>query len=82
MAMARFEQFQKLLADTAELRQALEDRKLVEKAKGIVMKRLRIEEEEAFRTMRKAASQRNLKLAEICRRILDAEDVFHGIELT
>jgi two-component system, response regulator PdtaR len=80
MAMIRFEQFQTLLKDAAELRQALEERKVVERAKGVVMKRLRIEEEEAFRKLRKTASHHNVKLAEVCRRILAAEETFHGLE--
>ena len=81
MAMNRFEQFQTLLKDAADLRQALEDRKLIEKSKGIVMKRLRIEEDEAYRKLRKLASQQNVKLAEICRRIIDAETVYHSLEI-
>jgi AmiR/NasT family two-component response regulator len=80
MAMVRFEQFQALLKDAAELRQALEERKIVERAKGVVMKRLRIEEDEAFRKMRKTASQHNVKLAEVCRKILQAEETFQGLE--
>ena len=80
MAMIRFEQFQALLKEAADLRQALEDRKLVERAKGIVMKRLRVEEDESFRKLRKTASHHNVKLAEVCRRILQAEETFHGLE--
>ena len=51
MAMSRFDQFQAVLKDAAELRQALEDRKLIERAKGIVIKRTHTEEEEAYRRL-------------------------------
>jgi len=80
LAMARFQHFQMLAKEASDLRQALEDRKLVEKAKGIVMKRLNVGEEEAFRRMRKHASDHNLKLAEVSRRIITAEEVFHELE--
>ena len=80
LAMARFQHFQMLAKEASDLRQALEDRKLVEKAKGIVMKRLNVGEEEAFRRMRKQASDHNLKLAEVSRRIITAEEVFHELE--
>lgn len=80
MAMTRYEQFLSLAKETSDLRQALEDRKLVEKAKGIVMKRSEVAEEEAYRRIRKWASHQNLKLNEVCRRVLAAEEVFHNLE--
>jgi response regulator NasT len=80
LAMSRFEHMQSLVKESNELRQALEDRKLVERAKGIVMKRLRTDEDDAFRRMRKLASNQNAKLHEVCRGILSAEEVFHSLE--
>jgi AmiR/NasT family two-component response regulator len=80
LAMVRFQHFQALVKETSDLRQALEDRKLVEKAKGVVMKRLRVDEEESFRRMRKHASDHNLKLAEVSRRVIAAEEVFREME--
>jgi len=76
VAMARFEEYQAVRKESADLKQALEDRKLIERAKGSVMKRLGIEEDEAFRRMRKLASDGNQRLAEVARRVLAAEEVF------
>jgi response regulator NasT len=80
LAMTRFQHFQALAKEASDLRQALEDRKLIEKAKGIVMRRLRVDEEEAFRRMRRHASDQNLKLAEVGRRVITAEEIFQLLE--
>ena len=76
MAMMRFEQFQRVRQEAADLRQALEDRKLIERAKGVLMKRARLEEAEAFRRLQKLASDRNKKLVEVAHMILTAEEAF------
>jgi two-component system, response regulator PdtaR len=76
LAMRRFEQFEHLRKEAADLRQALEDRKLIERAKGILMKRTSLEEAAAFRRLQKTASDKNLKLAEVARMIITAEEAF------
>jgi two-component system, response regulator PdtaR len=73
IAMRRFQQFQQLRQETTDLRQALEDRKVIERAKGVLMKRVRLDEQAAFRRLQKLASQQNLKLIEVARIILTAE---------
>ena len=55
IAMRRFQEFKTLRQDTDNLRQALEDRKLIERAKGILMRRSSLEEAEAFRRLQKLA---------------------------
>jgi AmiR/NasT family two-component response regulator len=80
VAWRQFEQFQALRKEAADLRQALEERKLVERAKGAVMRRVGIGEADAFRRMRKFASDRNLKLAEVARHVLAAEEVFRELD--
>ena len=80
LAMVRFEQFQKLIKEAANLRQAMEDRKLIERAKGILMKRARVDEPEAFRRLQRLASDRNKKLIEIAQMILLAEEAFQPSE--
>lgn len=77
LTMRRFEQFEHLRREAADLRQALEDRKLIERAKGILMKRVGLDEAAAFRRLQKTASDRNLKLAEVARSILTAEEAFN-----
>jgi response regulator NasT len=76
LALRRFEQFQELRQEAADLRQALEDRKLIERAKGILMKKAGLDEATAFRRLQKLASDKNLKLAEVARIILTAEEAF------
>ena len=70
IAMQRFGQFQALRKEAAGGRQALEDRKVIERAKGLLMKQAAVDEEEAFRRLRKMARDRNQKLAEVARVIL------------
>ena len=74
LAMRRFGQFQELRREAADLRQALEDRKVIERAKGILMQRASLDEPAAFRRLQKNASERNLKLVEIARMIVTAEE--------
>ncbi len=74
LAVRRFEQFQELRQEAADLRQALEDRKIIERAKGILMKRGPMDEQEAFRRLQKLASEKSRKLVEIARMILVAEE--------
>ncbi len=80
VALKRFERFQALHHEADELRHALEDRKLIERAKGVVMKRLQTNEEEAFRRLRKRASDQNIKLVEVSRQVVAAEEIFHQLE--
>lgn len=80
LAMLRFEQLRQLSKEAADLRQALEDRKRVERAKGIVMKRLNVDEQEAFRRLKKMASDNNRKMVEAAQTILAADEVFQALE--
>jgi response regulator NasT len=80
VAMQRFRHFMALAEEAANLRQALEDRKVIEKAKGILMRRLRIDEEDAFRRLRMLASSQNRKLVEVGRQIAAADEVFRQFE--
>ena len=69
LAMWRFEQFQALRKEATDLRQALEDRKAIERAKGLLMKQARLDEDEAFSRMQKMARDRNLKMVEVAKMI-------------
>ena len=73
LAMRRFEQFMALRQEAADLRQALEDRKVIERAKGILMKRGMLDEQEAFRRLQKLASEESRKLIDIAQMIVLAE---------
>lgn len=76
IAMRRFQEFQATRKEADNLRQALEDRKLIERAKGILMKRTGLDEPEAFRRLQKLASDKNRKLVEVAQSIVMAEEAF------
>ena len=78
IALRRFEEFHTLRREASDLRQALEDRKLIERAKGILMKKAGLDEQEAFRRLQKIASNKNLKLVEIARMILTADEALQS----
>jgi response regulator NasT len=78
LALRRFQQFQAAFKEAADLRQALEDRKVIERAKGILMRKASLDEQEAFRRLQKLASDKNRKMVEIAQMILTAEEAFQG----
>lgn len=80
LARLRFEQVQALSQEASELRQALEDRKIIERAKGVVMHRLRVGEAEAYAVIRGLASARNRKLVDIAKLVLDADRIYQSFE--
>jgi two-component system, response regulator PdtaR len=79
-ALSRFGELLDARQEADSLRQALEDRKVIERANGTVMKRLGVDERAAYRRMRRLSSHENHKLVEIARSILSAEDVFRALE--
>ena len=80
LAMRRFEQFEALREEAAGLRQALEDRKVIERAKGVLMKKAGLDEQEAFRRLQKTASEKSRKLVDIAQMILVAEEALRPPE--
>jgi AmiR/NasT family two-component response regulator len=82
IAVHRFEQFKAMRQEAIDLRQALADRKVIEKAKGILMKKGKLDEPEAFRRLQKLASDKNQKLVEIASMIVTAEEAFQSLENT
>lgn len=75
VAIARFQEFQALRRELEDAKSSLEDRKLIERAKGILMKSRGVAEEEAFRALRKMAMDRNLRMAALAREIIAAAEV-------
>jgi two-component system, response regulator / RNA-binding antiterminator len=75
VAVARFEDFQRLRDQLAEANLKLSERKLVERAKGLLMKSRKLDEEAAYALLRKFAMDRKLKLAEVARQVIDAADL-------
>jgi len=75
VAMARFQHEQALRRELADVRTELQDRKAIDRAKGLLMQRQGLSEQQAFDKLRKAAMDRGLKLGEVAQRILDAADL-------
>ena len=71
-AIARFTEYRALRSelDAANLR--LRERKLVERAKGVLMKQRGLDEEQAYALMRKLAMDRNIRLAELAEQVVEA----------
>lgn len=80
LAASRFANLQQARGEAAELRQALEDRKVIERAKGAIGRRVGVPEDEAYRRMRKAASDHNKKMIDVAKQILAAEETFRALE--
>ena len=74
-AIARFHLFQRMRAELASMRTALEERKIIDRAKAILMKARGIDEEAAYALLRKTAMNRNRKIVEIAQSLLTAADL-------
>jgi two-component system, response regulator PdtaR len=75
LAQLRQAEFEALEAEVRRAQQALEDRKLVERAKGLLMSALQLSEQDAFRRLQTTARERNLRLAEVARRIVEQQSL-------
>lgn len=71
VARARFEDTQALRRELDEISQKLSERKLVEKAKGVLMKARGMDEEAAYQAMRKLAMERGQTMAKVARDVID-----------
>ncbi|TAX76312.1 ANTAR domain-containing response regulator [Rhizobium ruizarguesonis] len=72
MAVSRFNAFNRLRRELADARSALEERKLIERAKGILMKMRCLSEEEAFALLRQTAMNEKKKMSEIAQSVVTA----------
>jgi response regulator NasT len=70
--ISRFKAFSRLRSELEDVRQQLEDRKLIDRAKGILMKQRGIDEEAAYVLMRKTAMSENLRIGQIAQSIITA----------
>ena len=74
-AIARFNMLHRMRTELDATRTALEDRKIIDRAKGIVMRARGIPEEQAYALMRRNAMEKGRKIAEIARAIVTAAEV-------
>jgi response regulator NasT len=72
MAVSRFNAFSRLQRELADAKSALEERKIVDRAKGILMKMRGLSEEEAFALLRQTAMNEKKKIAEIAQSVVTA----------
>jgi response regulator NasT len=72
MAVSRFNAFSKLRDELERTRAALDERKLIERAKGILMKERRMSEEAAYALLRKAAMNENRRISEVAQSVVTA----------
>jgi response regulator NasT len=75
LAASRHAEFLALEAEVTKAHQALEDRKLIEQAKGLLISAAGVTEPEAFRRIQRAARDRNLRLVEVARQIVDQREL-------
>ncbi|MGZ3181001.1 MAG: ANTAR domain-containing response regulator [Telluria sp.] len=75
VALARFRQESRLLDELSDTRLKLAERKVVDRAKGMLMARCKLDEAAAYARLRSMAMNKNLKLAELAQRLLDADDL-------
>jgi response regulator NasT len=80
VAVARFAEFQKLRGELDQAKMDLAERKIIERAKGLLMKRRGIPEGQAYRLLQKLAMDQNQRLVEVARSIITLAHVFDAGE--
>ena len=75
VAIARFRHQEALLAELDNARGELQDRKLIDRAKGLLMQRQGLSEPEAYAKLRKAAMNKGVKLADIAQQMIDMAEL-------
>jgi response regulator NasT len=73
VATARFRELQSLRSEIIELQDSLESRKVIERAKGILMQRLGLSERDAYERLRQRARDKRAKMKDIAQAIIEAE---------
>jgi len=75
VAWARFEELRSLATENASLRQGLQSRKIIERAKGALMKRYRWSEADAFRKLQRGAMNRRVPMVDLAQSILNGQEI-------
>src|SRR5712672_2472500 len=76
LCISRFNSFARLRAELERARTALEERKVIDRAKGILMKARNLSEEAAYVLLRKTAMNENKKIAEVAQSVVTAAELF------
>jgi response regulator NasT len=76
LCISRFNSFSRLENELERARSALEDRKIIDRAKAILMKAKSLNEETAYALLRKTAMNENKKIAEVAQSVITAAELF------
>ena len=71
VALARFTNYSKLREELAKTKESLANRKVIEKAKGLIMKQKQCTEDEAYNSLRKIAMDKNQKLSDVANSVVE-----------
>ena len=74
-AITRFNMFRRMREELAETKRALEERKLIDRAKGMLMKAKGLDEDAAYALLRKAAMDQGKKIAEVASALVTAAEL-------
>lgn len=74
-AIARFNMFRRMRDELAETKRALEERKIIDRAKGLLMKARGVSEDEAYTLLRKAAMDQGRRMSEVASALVTAADL-------
>lgn len=77
LAIARFKEMQSLYQELSKSKENLEERKVVERAKGILMSKKNVSEDDAYKSLRKLAMEQNKKLIDVARSMIELSELFN-----
>lgn len=75
VAIARFREFQALKEELTKTKSDLADRKIIDKAKGIIMKQRSCSEDNAYKALRKLAMDRNEKIVNVAKSVIEVSEL-------
>jgi response regulator NasT len=75
MCVSRFNAFNRLRDELDKTRQELDERKLIDRAKGILMRKRKLSEQDAYALLRKTAMDASLRMAEVAQSVITAEQL-------
>jgi len=76
LCISRFNAFSRLQSELEQTKSALEERKVIDRAKGILMKAKKLSEEQAYALLRKTAMNENRKIADVAQSVITAAELF------
>ena len=76
LCISRFNAFARLQGELDQAKDALQERKIIDRAKGVLMKAKKLSEEDAYALLRKTAMNEHKKIAEIAQSVVTAAELF------